>query len=79
MVFRGIMGYGAQQRVHKTGRLHLSSDLPLMITVVDTEENIHRALPRLEQMVSEGLMVLSNVEIIKYAHRHSESGSSGES
>ncbi len=69
-VYRGIMGYGAQQRVHKSGFLHLSSDLPIMIVSVDTEEKIRRALPVLDQMVDEGLMVLSNVEIIKYAHSH---------
>jgi hypothetical protein len=76
-VYRGIMGYGAQQRVHKTGRLHLSSDLPMMIVSVDTEESIQRVLPTLDEMVDEGLVVLSNVEIIKYAHRHDETGASG--
>ena len=70
-VWRGIMGYGAHQRVHKTGRLHLSSDLPMMIVSVDTEEHIRRVLPVLNGMVDEGLVVLSNVEIIKYAHTHS--------
>jgi hypothetical protein len=70
-VYRGIMGYGAQQRVHKTGRLRLSSDLPMMIVSVDTEEHIRRVLPVLDQMVDEGLVVLSEVEIIKYAHTHS--------
>jgi hypothetical protein len=76
-VYRGIMGYGAQQRVHKTGRLRLSSDLPMMIVSVDTEESIQRVLPTLDEMVDEGLVVLSNVEIIKYAHRHGETGASG--
>ena len=42
----------------------------MMITVVDTAEKIHDVLPELERMVSEGLIISSNVEIIKYAHRH---------
>ena len=67
-VYRGLMGYGAQQRVHKPGWLGLSSDLPIMITVVDTEEKIRRVLPVCDEMVDEGLVVLSDVEIIKYTH-----------
>ena len=69
-VYRGMMGYGAQQRVHKSGWLGLSSDLPIMISVVDTEEKIRRVLPVCDEMVDEGLVVLSDVEIIKYTHSH---------
>ena len=71
-VFRGIMGYGAQQRVHKTGFLGLSRDLPVLITVVDTDENIARAGEALDEMVEEGLIVLSDAEVIKYSHTHHE-------
>ncbi|CDM66041.1 DUF190 domain-containing protein [Pyrinomonas methylaliphatogenes] len=67
-VYRGLMGYGATQRVHRSGWLGLSRDLPIMITVVDTEEKIRRILPILDEMVDEGLVVLSDVEIIKYTH-----------
>jgi uncharacterized protein len=67
-VYRGLMGYGAQQRVHRSGFLGLSSDLPLMISVIDTEEKIRRVLPMLDEMVDEGLIALSDVEIIKYTH-----------
>ncbi|HXG91694.1 MAG TPA: DUF190 domain-containing protein [Blastocatellia bacterium] len=71
-VYRGIMGYGAQQRMHKTGFLGLSRDLPVMITAVDKEEKIRAVLPVLDEMVSEGLLVLSDVEVIKYAHTHTD-------
>lgn len=67
-VYRGVIGYGAQQRVHKSRFLNLSSDLPIMITIVDTEEKIKRVLPILDEMVDEGLIALSDVEIIKYTH-----------
>lgn len=69
-VYRGLMGYGAQNRVHRSGWLGLSRDLPIMISVVDTEEKIRRVLPMCDEMVDEGLVVLSDVEIIKYTHSH---------
>jgi uncharacterized protein len=69
-VYKGVMGYGAQQRMHKSGFLGLSHDLPIMITVVDKEEKIRAVLPVLDEMVSEGLLTLSDVEVIKYAHTH---------
>jgi PII-like signaling protein/nucleotide-binding universal stress UspA family protein len=71
-VLRGIMGYGAQQRVHKTGFLGLSGDLPILITVVDSDENINRASQAIDEMVDEGLIVVSDVEVIKYSHTHRE-------
>lgn len=67
-VYRGLMGFGAQQRVHRSSFLGLSSDLPIMITIIDSEEKIHGVLPILDEMVDEGLIALSDVEIIKYTH-----------
>lgn len=69
-VYRGVMGYGAQQRMHKSGFLGLSRDLPVMITVVDKEEKIRSVIPALDEMVAEGMLVLSDVEVIKYSHTH---------
>ena len=68
-VYRGILGYGAHRRMHKEAPLRLSRDSSIMLTVVDTEEKLHAFLPVVEQMVAEGLVVLSDVDIIKYAHR----------
>lgn len=67
-VYRGVMGYGANQRVHKSGLLHLSHDLPMMVSVVDTDEKIRRVVSVLDEMVDEGMMVMSDVEVIKYIH-----------
>jgi PII-like signaling protein len=67
-VYRGVLGYGAQQRLHRPGWLGLSTDLPVMISVIDTEEKIRGVLPALDEMVDEGLIALSDVEIIKYTH-----------
>ncbi len=65
-VYKGVLGYGASKRVHRGRLLPLSADRPVMITVVDTEAKIRQALPVLDEMVAEGLLVLSDVEIIKY-------------
>ena len=67
-VYRGLIGYGAQNRVHRSGFLGLSKDLPIMLSVIDTEEKIRGVLPALDEMVDEGLIALSDVEIIKYTH-----------
>jgi PII-like signaling protein len=67
-VHKGAMGYGATQRMHPSGRLGLSRDLPVMITVVDSEERIRALLPTLDNMVGEGLIVLSDVDVLKYQH-----------
>ncbi len=68
-VYRGILGYGAHRRVHKEKPFHLSHDNSIMLTVVDTDEKLQTFLPVVDQMVQEGLVVLSDVDIIKYAHR----------
>jgi PII-like signaling protein len=73
-VYRGILGYGAHRRVHKEKPLHLSNDCSIMLSVVDTEEKLRAFLPIVDQMVQEGLVVLSDVDIIKYAHRAAETG-----
>jgi len=67
-VYTGILGYGANRRMHKGGTLHLSHDRPMLLSVVDTEERLRAYMPVLENMVQQGLVVLSDVEIIKYTH-----------
>lgn len=69
-VFRGIMGYGAASRIHTTKVLRLSEDLPIMIELVDSEEKINTILPYLDEVVSEGLITIENVRVVKYRHKH---------
>jgi PII-like signaling protein len=68
-VYRGILGYGAHRRAHPDKALSLSRDPSIMLSVVDTEEKLQSFLPLVEQMVEEGMVVLSDVDIIKYSHR----------
>jgi len=67
-VYQGILGYGANRRIHKDSALHLSHDRPMMLSVVDTEEKLQAYFPVLDQMVQQGLVVLSDVDVIKYTH-----------
>jgi PII-like signaling protein len=71
-VYQGILGYGANRRIHKDSALHLSHDRPMMLSVVDTEERLRAFLPVLDDMVQQGLVVFSDVEIIKYTHNYLE-------
>ncbi|MGA3047186.1 MAG: DUF190 domain-containing protein [Terracidiphilus sp.] len=68
-VYRGILGYGAHRRIHKGKPLHLSQDCSIMLSAVDTDEKLQAFLPLVDQMVDEGLVVLSDVDIIKYSYR----------
>ena len=65
-VFRGIEGYGTHEVVHAARVLDVVPDLPVLIEVVDTEERIRAFLPTLDEMVTEGLVTLETVEVIRY-------------
>lgn len=67
-VYQGILGYGANRRIHKGSSLGLSHDRPMMLSIVDTEEKLRKIMPLLDEMVQQGLVVLSEVDIIKYTH-----------
>jgi uncharacterized protein len=67
-VTRGIMGYGANSRLHTSKILRLSEDLPVIIEIVDTEEKIRLLLPFLDEHVTEGLITMEKVQVIKYRH-----------
>jgi uncharacterized protein len=68
-VIRGIMGYGANTRIRTAKLIELSTDLPVVIEIVDTEENLQKLLPFLDETVSEGLVTLEKVRVIHYRHR----------
>jgi PII-like signaling protein len=68
-VYRGILGYGAHRRMHKDKALQLSHDCSIMLSAVDSEEKLRTLLPIVDQMVEEGLVVFSDVDIIKYSYR----------
>ncbi len=65
-VIRGIMGFGAHSRMHTAKILRLSEDLPVIVEIVDTEDNLNKLLPFLDKTVVEGLITLEKVKVIKY-------------
>lgn len=71
-VFRGMEGYGASSRVHTTRLLELSSDLPVVIELIDVHERIARFLPILDEMVGDGLVTKQPVHVVTYRGSPSE-------
>ncbi len=67
--FRGMAGYGARSVIHSTHLLRLSNDLPVVIEVVDGEENIARLTPILDEMMHDGLVTIEKARVLKYAAR----------
>lgn len=65
-VLRGPMGFGANSRLHTVKILRLSEDLPMIIEIVDSEDKINTLLPHIDEMVTEGLVTLEKVRVIKY-------------
>ena len=65
-VLRGLEGFGAQSRLHTAKILRLSTDLPVIIEIVDTEEKIETFLPLIDDAIDEGLATVEKVEIRFY-------------
>jgi uncharacterized protein len=65
-VTRGVAGFGAHSLVHTANILRLSQDLPVIVEVVDTEEQVERLRPILDEMVAEGLVTMEKVTVLRY-------------
>jgi PII-like signaling protein len=78
-VYQGILGYGANRRIHQQTALNLSHDHPIMLSIIETEEKLLAFVPVLDDMVKQGLVVLSDVDIIKYTHNIQDAKSGKES
>ena len=65
-VLRGSMGYGRHSRMHTAKFLELSTDLPIVIEIVDAEDKVNAFLPIVDELVTEGLVTLEAVRILRY-------------
>ncbi len=65
-VVRAIEGFGAKSHLHTSRLLRLSEALPVVIEVVDTQDNIERALPMLDEMFADGLVTLEKIKVVMY-------------
>ena len=73
-VYRGIEGYGASTRIHHASHWKFSKDAPIMLTIIDKEEQIEKLIPHLDAMVEEGLIAMSRVEVIRYSRNPQKRG-----
>jgi uncharacterized protein len=67
IVYRGLEGFGASARIYHARTLSISKNAPIMVTVIDTEEQIQKLIPHLDQMIAGGLIAASVVEVIRYS------------
>jgi PII-like signaling protein len=65
-VLRGPMGFGANSRLHTTKLLELSTDLPIIVEIVDTAAKVETLLPFLDQVVHEGMITIESVRVLRY-------------
>jgi uncharacterized protein len=70
-IFKGLKGYGGPTHIHRLDWQGIPTERPIMVTIVDSEEKIVKALPMLDEMIGEGLIVLSDAEVIKYTRTDS--------
>src|SRR6202030_2389857 len=73
-VLRGPMGFGKSSRLHTAKILRLSMDLPIVIEIIDSEENINGFLPALDEMMGGGLITLEKTKVIRYRHAQTPDG-----
>ena len=66
IVYRGLEGYGASARIYHARSLSFSKDTPIMVSVIDTEDQIRTLIPHLDRMVEGGLVASSDVKVIRY-------------
>lgn len=70
-VFRGAMGYGHSSRLHTTKVLRLSTDLPLVVEIVDSAEKIEGFLPELDNLMTSGLVTIEDLRVLQYGSNDS--------
>lgn len=68
-VVRGVEGFGASNHIHTSRILSLSDDLPMMVFIIDSAERVDAFLPQLAELVSEGLVIVEDVEVHRYVGR----------
>jgi hypothetical protein len=65
-VLRGVCGFGAHSVYHSQKLLDLSADLPLIIEAVESEEKVNSVMPRIDAMMSGGMITMEKVKVIRY-------------
>jgi PII-like signaling protein len=71
-VFRGMEGYGESTEIHRP-RI-LAHDQPIVVTIVESADNIEKLMPEIENMLDTGMIAISDVEIIRVQGRNDDVG-----
>ena len=66
-VYRGLEGFGASARIHHAHSLSISRNAPILVNIIDTEEQVQKLLPHLDNMIAGGLIAVSTVDVIRYS------------
>ena len=73
-VYRGIEGYGGSTRIRQSSLWKFSQDAPIMVSIIDRQEQIEKLLPHLDGMVDEGLIAISDVDVIRFFRPEEDRG-----
>jgi uncharacterized protein len=73
IVYRGLEGFGASARIYHARSLSVSKNAPIMVSVIDTEQQIQKLIPHLDEMIAGGLIASSRVDVIRYSRSVSDS------
>ena len=68
-VVKGVAGFGGEHHLHTTRLLEMSGNLPIRMEFIESAQTLETLLPALRQLVTEGLIVVSDVEVIQHSHR----------
>ena len=66
-VIKGIEGFGKNSRIHTASILRLSEDLPILLTFVDKPDRVETVMPRIDEMMGGGLVIIEDVVVYKYS------------
>ena len=66
-VVKGVMGFGKNSRIHTSSILRLSENLPVMVIFADTADRVDAVMPRIDEMLSGGLVIVEDVQIARYS------------
>ena len=69
-VLKGVAGYGAHRVFHTHKLLELSTDMPIIIEVVESQEKIDSIMPKVDAMMESGMITLEKATVIRYTHKH---------
>jgi len=68
-VTKGIMGYGADRRMHSAKLVDLSENLPIVVEIIDTDKNIKKLRPYLDEVINKGFITIEKVHVVKYRNK----------